>query len=224
MGLEEELRVAKLVIDAAQQSSEHIRLFVYSSLEPIGLIMKSSCPHFDGKAEIAEYLRSKTFPSAFVKYGFYYSNFLTPYGSPKLEEISEEAKRSGQIPEIVFKFPITSKFALVPVYDAGRVVVQFYLYPSEYSGKEIGLCGDLLNGIEIAQTFSKVTGRQARFEQSNIELLPEGSQTMWKFKEQYASTLYESYLEESKRLCPDIQSLEQWLQANLNFFDGILNS
>ena len=210
MGSEEELRVGRLVTDAVAQASS-VKMLIYSSLENVKQTIGKDCPHFDGKAQIVEYIKSQLhIPCAFVKYSFYYSNFLTPYGGPKIERVGEE------IEEVIFRFPIQTKFALVPVEDAGRIVARLFLNPDEYSGKEIGLCGELLNGEEIARIFQAATGLKSKFELTSMEHLPDGSKAMWEFKDKYADTLYLSYLQQSRGHVNDLQTLSDWFKINLS--------
>lgn len=206
MGEEEELRVGYLVMDTMQEH-ESIKFFIYSSLEAIGDKIGHSCPHFDGKAKLMEYARTKRdkIPCGFVKYSFYYSNLLSPYGGPKFEK-----NDSGEV-ELVFKYPLNgTRLAMVPVHDSGRVVAKMFQNPSKYNNIEVGLCGDFLTGEEIASIVSETTGIKTRFEDIPIEG-PPANQAMWKFKQDNADTLYQNYYNDSKAIVSDIQSLKQWL-------------
>lgn len=207
MGAEEELRIGYLVMNAMEESKMSFKLFIYSSLEAIGDATGIPCPHFDGKAKLMEYARTKReeIPCGFVKYSFYYSNLLSPYGGPKVETTNDGGK------ELVFRYPLNgTRLAMVPVHDAGRVVAKMFQNPSKYENVEIGLCGEFVTGNEIASIVSEATGITTRFEDIPIEG-PPANQAMWKFKQDNSDTLYKQYHQDSTTIVDDIQSLKQWL-------------
>lgn len=77
MSRETEVAQGKAVTDACKEAG--VKHIVFSSLRNVTEITNGRLPnvsHFDGKAEIEEYIRASGVPASFVLPGFYMSNFF----------------------------------------------------------------------------------------------------------------------------------------------------
>jgi uncharacterized protein YbjT (DUF2867 family) len=175
-------------------------------------------PHFELKAKIEEYSRSKRIPATYLHVAFYFENFLSYFPPTKMEDGS-----------FGFGFPQgDTPLATVSVGDLGGIVNTIFNNPQEYIGKLIGAVSEDLRPEEYAELMTRVLGKTVKY-----NYIP---------REQFASlgfpgaedlanmfTLNRLHILERKSdqklsriMYPEIKSFEQWLKVNKEKFAKIL--
>ncbi|SPO01986.1 probable NmrA family transcriptional regulator [Cephalotrichum gorgonifer] len=148
----------KNVADVAEQFG--VKHLVYSSLlhvtESTGGRLKHVV-HFDDKAEVERYIRSKGIPSTFVLPGYFMTNFT------KLQMI-----KKGEDGVYTLAYPVSDK-AKFPLFDVesdmGKYVVAALRQEGRAQGKQILAAADYYTPSRIISEFEEVIGKPARFVQ-----------------------------------------------------------
>lgn len=108
MSREKEVGQGKMVTDACKKAGvQHV---IFSSLLDVTKATKGRLPHvehFDGKAEIEQYIRDSGVQGTFVMPGFFMSNL---FGTIK----------KGADGKYTFSLPVSGSKAQIPMFDAGK--------------------------------------------------------------------------------------------------------
>ncbi|MFN8290371.1 MAG: NmrA/HSCARG family protein [Chitinophagaceae bacterium] len=181
---------------------------------------KYSVPHYDLKAKLETYIRSRPVPASFVHMGFYYENFLSFFPLQK--------DNSGNY---YFGFPQgQTKLAAVSVEDTGPVVSYLFGHPAEMMGKTVMITGADLTCDEYAAIMEKVLGKRIYYTHIPANVykaydFPGAAELAAMFEVQ---RLYipgrQKELEESLRMNPAMQSFEAWVAKNKAKFISYFNS
>ncbi|KAM9986453.1 hypothetical protein ACTFIY_010884 [Dictyostelium cf. discoideum] len=160
---ESESEIGKKVADAALSAG--VKHFVFSGLAPCNEISNGryDVPHFDNKHKVEMYARqlskeNPSFVSSFVYAPFYFQNFKT-YFQPKKSNENDNENYSISLPSD----PTGKPLDMGDVENIGSIVSEIFSNQSKYSGSVVPFSGDALTGPEIANTFSKVTGKTVTF-------------------------------------------------------------
>jgi len=116
---------------------------------------KYDVPHFDGKNLVEEYAKSKSnMKSIFFYASFYYQNFQYFFPPQK-----------GDDGTVIFAMPMSEKgkIAMYDVASTGPILAKVLENPDKYVNQDVGSAGDELSGTQIVETFTKVTGKKAKF-------------------------------------------------------------
>jgi uncharacterized protein YbjT (DUF2867 family) len=203
-----EVAHGKTAIDVAKAAGT-VKLFVYSSLENVEKKTngKYKVPHFDGKGLVADYLRDSGIPHAEVMVSFYAQNFLGFFPPKKNEQ-----------GELVFSFPLPGphKMDIIDVSQLGTLVVPMFLNPKEWNGKILTVGEGSYTGNEIAETFTKVTGKKAVFQGFKPEdaksVVGEDLANMFQFYIDFEGQLRDS--KKCREINPKLHTLEEFFKAN----------
>lgn len=172
---------------------------------------RMSVPHFDTKARIEEYARSRQLAATYVHVSFYYENFIS-YFAPRLQ-------RDGSY---VFSFPQgTTPLAAVAAEDVGGVVAGIFAESFWYRDKALGIVGDELRCDEYAEIMKEVLGRPIAYRyisRDDFAALdfPNASDlaAMFEFNRKYISNRHADRAK-SHELFPEIRSFERWIRTNV---------
>lgn len=140
--------------DAAVEAGvQHI---VYSGLEDVGKITegKKWAPHFTDKAKVEEYIRTLPVVSSFVYLALYYTNLLEYY-QPRMDGDT-----------LVFPIYLPKGFRapfVDPLTAAGPAVLEIFDNRDKYAGQSLPVIGDIISPGEMVETFSRVTGKKAKY-------------------------------------------------------------
>ncbi|RKL41547.1 hypothetical protein BFJ72_g5439 [Fusarium proliferatum] len=157
-----ELAHGKIVADAAVAAN--VKHLIYSSLlnvtkETGGRL--SHVVHFDQKAQVEEYIRSKSIFSTFVLPGYFMSNYSV-----------SQMLRKGSDGAYSLAYPVSDK-ARFPLIDAdadiGKYVAAVLRDPATHYGKQILAASDYYTPKRILSEFEEVTGHRANFIQVDAE-------------------------------------------------------
>ena len=174
---------------------------------------KYKVAHFDAKAEADEYFRELSVPTTFLRTSGYYENFIHFGWGPQRDE-------NGAL---VLVFPLDDvKMPMIGAEDIGKCAYGIFKRGDEYIGRTVGIAGEHLSGEEMAAALSEAIGTDIRYKVVPADVYrsfgfpgADDVGNMFQFKRDF-NDLYRGNrsLEESRKLNPELQSLEEWLQAN----------
>lgn len=147
-GIEGEIRQGVRVANAAKRSN--ISLFVYSSVASAA--QRTGIPHFDSKFRIEETIRGTGMRYTIVRPVFFMENWLG----------MRQAIEGG-----AFSLPLdpATRLQMVAVDDIGGVVATALERLGKWQDRAIELAGDELSMSELAQAFTRASGREVRYVQ-----------------------------------------------------------
>jgi len=134
---------------------------VYSSLDSFKQDAASRIGHYGGKSRVVDYLRGQAAPSESA--GPIWSAISSgPYIEMLHESLSPRLSPDGST--YLFTYPLGSgALAFIHVDDFARYVERVVSDPSTYTGVELKVATAHVTGEDIAQAFTNVTGKPARF-------------------------------------------------------------
>src|SRR5918995_1295026 len=197
-GYDREVKQGKTVADAAKATGvEH---FVYSSVGSAH--RQTGIPHFESKWEIEEHVRQIGLPYTIFRPTVFMQNW----------EWTREMILGGTLAQ---PFDPDKPFQQVAVEDIGAFAAIAFESPDRWIGREVDLAGDEMTMPEIADTFSRVIGRQVdyfllpwdQFE----EQMGEESTVMYRWFNDYG---YEADIAALREEHPGLVTFEQYLRAN----------
>jgi len=142
-GVEGEVRQGKALAEAAKAAGvEHI---VYSSVGSAH--RETGIPHFESKYEVEEHAREIGLPLTVLRPVFFMQNW----------EMMREPILGGTLPQ---PLDPDRPFQMIAVEDIGMFAAMAFEDPETWIGREVDLAGDEPTMPEIADTFSRVTGRE----------------------------------------------------------------
>ena len=147
-GLEAEVRQGINLADAAKRS--RINLFVYSSV--VAADQKTGIPSFESKFQIEEHIRGTGMTYTILRPAFFMENWL---------------RMRDQIEQGTLAMPLKpeTRLQLIAVDDIGEFVALAFQRPGHWKGRTIEVAGDELSMAEVAQGFSRMAGREVRYQQ-----------------------------------------------------------
>ena len=197
-GFEGEVRQGIQITDAAKAAGvEH---YVYSS---VGSAHRDTgIPHFDSKWEVEKHVRASGVPYTIVRPVFFMQNW----------EFMREPILGGMLAQ---PLDPDKPFQMVAVEDIGVVAAMAFENPGEWIGREVDLAGDEMTMSEIADTFSRVIGRQVNYVQvpweAFEEQMGEESTVMYRWFNDHG---YEADIPALKKEHPGLLSFEQYLRGH----------
>jgi len=147
-GIEGEIRQGTNMADAAKRSD--IKHFVYSSVASAD--QQTGIPHFDSKFRIEEHIRGTGLHFTILRPTFFMENWLG-----MRESIDGGALRLPLSPD--------KRLQMIAVDDIGRFVALAFERPAKWQGRTFELAGDELSMTELAQVFTRASGREVPYEQ-----------------------------------------------------------
>ena len=132
-----ELQHGRNLVDAVEAAN--IEHFVFSTLPSAKKLSNGtlSAAHFETKAAMEDYSRSKDIPATYVHAAFYFENFLSYFPPTQMEDDTYG-----------FGFPQgNTPLAALSIEDLGGIVNTIFNNPSAYIGKLIG-------AVELATQFT----------------------------------------------------------------------
>lgn len=162
---ERELAQGKAMADAAVDAG--VQYFIFSTLTNGGKMSEGKIQklaHFDVKAEIEDYIRTKPMKSAFFAPGSFMQNFNHFMGPRPTGD--------GTYAIAHFVKPETQLPLIDTVDDSGKFVGAILAEPDKYEGKVFSAATRLYSYSEIVKTMSEASGKTVNYKQ-----LPQG---VWK--------------------------------------------
>jgi uncharacterized protein YbjT (DUF2867 family) len=197
-GVEGEVRQGVLLADAAKAAG--VDHYVYSSVGSAH--RETGIPHFESKWEVEEHVRGSGVPYTVLRPVFFMQNW----------EFMGEPILGGTLPQ---PLDPDKPFQMVDANDIGVFATMAFENPGEWIGREVDLAGDEMTMPQIADTFSRVIGRQVdyfpvpwdQFE----EQMGEEYTVMYRWFDEHG---YEADIAALKEKHPGLVAFEQYLRAN----------
>ncbi len=152
---EDEVRYGKLVADIAVASGVHY--FVYSSANAAGPTA-TGIGHFDSKSEIEAHIRRLSFSSTIIRPSAFMEILALPGMGLDRGEFSFLMK-----PDQAMQF--------IAVEDIGKIVASIFASPAKFRSRTFEIAGDVVTGNELAEKFTRASGRQITYHRFPDELL-----------------------------------------------------
>lgn len=199
-GYEGELNQGKAVAEAAKKAD--VKHFLQSSVG--GAERNTKLPHFDVKIEIEQYLKSLDLPVTIIRPVFFMENF---------NSFSKPAESDGKLILTMAMKPDT-KLQMISVDDIGAISVVVFNDPKEYIGKEIEIAGDELTIPQVAETYSKVTGKETVFNELPMDVLRSNSEEYANMFQWFIDKGFEADIKSIRKIYPGLTSFKEWLKKN----------
>jgi uncharacterized protein YbjT (DUF2867 family) len=196
-GIESEIKQGKAVVDAALRAN--VRHLVYSSYA--GAEEQPGVPFIDSKWEIEQYIRKSGLNWTIFRPVLFMEYFLMP-------EIKQQLQNGYLRMALDSEMPIQ----LISVEDIGAMVTLAFDNPDLYAGKALDIAGDEITGNQIADIFSKVTGKAVSFEQMEVDDVRAKGSDFAMFFEWLNRKGFSVDIEAVKKLYPEICSFKTWVQ------------
>lgn len=160
MSKDVEVGHGKTVTDAAKAAG--VQHLIFSSLINVTKVTKgrlSHVKHFDGKAEVEDYIRASGIPCSFVLAGAFMQNFL---------QQNIQKNEDGSYTIAMASHPTKAQF---PMFDAAEDTGKFVkaAINNKPSGRQILAATNYMTPDEIAKEFSEVIGKPASYYQLDAE-------------------------------------------------------
>lgn len=174
---------------------------------------KYKVAHFDGKAEADHFFTDLGVPTTFLLTSAYWENFIYFGWGPQ----------RGEDGVFAVTFPMgDKKLPSIGVEDIGKCAYGIFKAGDELIGKTVGVAGEHLTGAQIAAALAKALGEEVRYNDVPADVYrsfgfpgAEDIGNMFQFKrdcnEDYCGA---RSLDVSRRLNPELQTFEGWLDTN----------
>jgi len=197
-GPEVEVQQGKLLADAAREANvQHI---VYSSVG--GAERNTNIPHFDSKWKIEEYSRQLNLPLTVLRPVFFMENFQT---------FMPPTEQDGVL-TLSLALPPSRSLQLIAVDDIGAFAALAFDRPDDFLGQAVEIAGDELTMPQIAETWSKVSGKPIRFVEMPLEQLRQFNAESAIMFEWFTNAGYQADIPALRELYPPLKTFETWLQ------------
>jgi uncharacterized protein YbjT (DUF2867 family) len=171
--------------------------------------------HFDAKSEADHFFTDLGVPTTFLLTSAYWEKFIYFGWGPQ----------KGEDGVLAVTFPMgDKKLPSIAVEDIGKCAYGIFKAGDEFIGGTVGVAGEFLTGAEIATSLTKALGQEVRYNDVPADVYrsfgfpgADDVGNMFQFKrdcnEDYCGA---RSLEISRRLNPELQTLDTWLTANVS--------
>ena len=197
-GVEAEIRQGINLVDAAKRS--RISHFVYSSVAAAE--QKTGIPHFESKFRIEEHLRGTGMHYTIVRPVFFMENFLG------MREMIEDGTLASPL-------AADTRLQLIAVDDIGGVVATAFERSGKWQDRAFDLAGDELSMAELAQAFSRTSGREVQYRQVPWdEFEGRSGREMTTMYRWFQDVGYHVDIAAVRQEYPKLTPFDRWLNAN----------
>ena len=197
-GYDGEVLQGKTVADAAKAAGvEH---FVYSSVGSAH--RQTGIPHFESKWEIEEHVRHSGLPYTILRPTYFMQNW----------EWMREMILGGTLAQ---PLDPDKPFQQVAVEDVGAFAAIAFENPDRWIGREVDLAGDEQSMTEIAETFSRVIGREVSYYQVPWDQFEEqmGEEVTVNYR-WFNDVGYEADIATLQQEYPELTTFERYLRSH----------
>ncbi|MGQ8335072.1 NmrA/HSCARG family protein [Sunxiuqinia sp. A32] len=225
---EKEMAHAKNMAEAATEAG--VKHVIWSTLEDTRkfvsldddhlptLMEKYKVPHFDAKGESNAFFVNSGIPYTLLHTSFYWDNFIYFGMGPQKDQEGN----------LAITFPMADKkLPSMSAEDIGKSAFGIFKAGDQYKNQSIGISGEHLTGQQMADTFSKVYGKEVKYNDVPAEVFrsfgfpgAEDLGNMFQFKAEF-----EDYfcgfrdVEKTKTLNPELLTFHNWLSQNKDKLD-----
>ena len=225
---EKEMAQATTMAQAARDAG--LRHVIWSTLENTRKFMslddprmptlmgKYKVPHFDVKGEADDVFRALGVPTTFLLTSFYWDNFIHFGMGPQ----------PGADGTLAITLPMGDrKLPGIAAEDLGRCAYGVFKR-SDLIGKTVGIAGEHPTGSEMAAGFGRLIGKEVRYNAVPFDVYrsfgfpgADDLGNMFQFKHDFQEEFVGARdLAFSRSLNPQLQTFEQWLEANRDKLTG----
>ena len=200
VGAKREVQQGKNIADAAMKAGvEH---FVYSSVG--GVDRKSGIDHWESKWQVENYIRKLGLPATMIRPAAFMENYY-------IDQVEIGILKGKLIDPIRADKP----YQTIASNDIGAFVALAFERPKEFIGLEPEIAGSELTNPEAAQVFSRVLGKQVKFQRLPMPMvrfvLGKEFYQMFRWFNQAG---FKADIPRLRRQYPEVhlQTLEEWLR------------
>lgn len=197
-GTELEIHQGKALADAAKKAG--VKHFVYSS---VGSAERNTgIPHFDSKYTIEEHIQAIGLPATIMRPVFFMYNFQGM--RPMIENGT-----------LYMPLSADKKLQQLSEDDYGKMVATVFAQKDEFLGKEIEAASTDLSMTDVAETFSRVLGKEIKYQQIPFEAFQQqaGEEVTIMFR-WFENTGYNANINELEKTFFPLSSLETYLKEH----------
>jgi len=220
---QKEKQHASNMAEAAKKSN--VKHVIWSSLEDTRqwidveddrmptLMGEYKVPHFDAKGEANVYFTDLDLPLTILNTSYYWDNMIYFGMGPQ----------RGEDGKLYLTMPMADKkLPGIAAEDIGKCAYGIFKNGTQYIGKTIGISGEHLTGLQMAEMLSKALGQDVHynaiepavfrsFDFAGAEDMGNMFQVKSEFEKEYCAG---RDIELSKSLNTDLQSFENWLNTH----------
>jgi uncharacterized protein YbjT (DUF2867 family) len=197
-GFEDEIRQGKAFATAARTAG--VRHYIFTSVANAD--RNIGVPNFDSKHEVEIFIRDSGLPYTIVRP----VTFMENWDNSK-EQMITSGYRSPQSADRVHYF--------ISVRDIGRIVATAFSNSADWIGREVDIAGDALTHRQVADTMSRVSGKQIRYVKiSWAEFAKQMPDFVVQMERWYAKGGYDVDLAALQREFPGLVTVEAYLRAS----------
>jgi uncharacterized protein YbjT (DUF2867 family) len=196
-GIEGEIRQGVNLAEAARSSG--IEHFVYSSVASAD--QRTGIPHFDSKFRIEEHIRATGMHYTIVRPTFFMENWLG----------MRQAIESGTL-----NLPLepATRLQMIAVEDIGGVVAMAFERSGKWQDRAVELAGDELSMTELAQAFTRASGREVRYVQVPWEeFQKQAGEEITLMYRWFQKTGYHVDIGALRQEYPTLMSFDHWIDS-----------
>ena len=212
MDKDREVRQGKNVVDACKNA--HVQHVIFSGLENVHKLTGKSCPHFDGKAEVVDYIQGIGVPYTIVRYPYYYENMFVALGFLGFQK--------GDDGSYTVTSCMTGELDAISVAAVGPIIATIFDEPEKYFGKTIGLSAERLPVKNYFDIISDATGKTIHVKYISVDdyaKLPFPGAGALATMLHYNDTCNPGRdIKMTKQLDPNTPSFKSWATLNKNKF------
>ena len=190
-----------LVNESKQAGAKH---FIYSSV--IGNDLNTGIPHWESKYKIENYLKTSGLMYTILRPASLYENLLIP-------QIKTRVLKGKLV--LPTKKQTVQQF--IASEDIGKIATNIFSNSVQYENKTLNLAAEEMDGGQLAETFSKVMGKEIKFQQlpGFITRLAMGRDLAKMFRWiNNNDARFVKDMPSFKNEFPGMLSLEEWIKIN----------
>jgi len=201
-GIDREIKQGFELVNASKENN--VKHFVYASV--IGSDLRTGIPHWESKNKIEDHIRASGLSYTILRPSSLYENMLIP-------QIKSRILKG----KLVLPTHKTTVQQFLSSEDVGKIATTVFSNPEKYKGLTINLAAEQMNGEQLASTYSKVMGREIKFQQLPmlITRLVMGKDLTKMFRwVNNNNSCFVKDLQAFKNEFPGMLSLEDWIRMH----------
>ncbi len=203
-GIKKEIKQGFAIVDASKE--KNIKHFVYASV--IGSDLNTGIPHWESKDKIENQIRASGIGYTILRPSSLYENMLIPQVKSRILK-----------GKLVLPTRKTTVQQFISSEDVGRIAATVFSNPEKYKGLTMNLAAEQMDGEQLAATYSKVMGREIKFQQLPMIItrlfMGRDLAKMFRWIDNNDTTFVKD-LQAFKNEFPGMLSLEEWIKAHFS--------
>ncbi len=201
-GVEKEIKQGFNLVNLSKE--KNVKHFVYSSV--IGCDLNTGIPHWDSKFKIENHIKASGIGFTILRPSSLYENLLIPQVKSRIIK-----------GKLVLPTQKNKVQQFIGSEDVGKVAATIFSNFEKYQGNTITLAAEQMDGEQLAALFSKVMGKQIKFQQLPMLIvrlaMGKGLAKMFRWINNN-DALFVKDIEEVRKEFPGMQGLEEWIKIN----------